>query len=113
MKTFIKGVEVEGTPQEIAELMKLTGETFTVNQINTTGPIGSESITNTNPCLNCPNYGKGPCLCTIPYQRFSYTYTGSPIKTTFTGTSPGWWTDTTVCSVTSKDCSTTNVEAVS
>lgn len=104
MKTFIKGVEVEGTPQEVAELMKLTGETFTANQINTTGPIESESITNTNPCLNCPNYGKGPCLCTIPYQR--YTYTGYPLKTTYTTTSPRWWTDITMCS-------TTNAEAVS
>ena len=67
MKAKVNGVEVEGTPEEIAKLLGIAIK-------------DSDAVVSTSDsfdyipeaCKRCPNYGKGPCMCTIPYM----THTG-------------------------------------
>ena len=79
MKTTIDGYEFEGTPEEIATYIKLFGKTEQKDNaytpVGTFPEIGQSALTwNYYPdcCQHCPNRGKGPCMCTLPY----YTHTG-------------------------------------
>ena len=63
MKAKVNGVEVEGTPEEIAKLLGIA--------IKDHDAIVSTSDSFDyipEACKRCPNYGKGPCMCTIPYM---------------------------------------------
>ena len=55
MKAKVNGIEVEGTPEEIARILGITIKDTKCDYIP-------------GACKCCPNYGKGPCLCTIPYM---------------------------------------------
>lgn len=73
MIATIDGHLVEGTPEEIAKLLGITIK-------------GADTIVSTSAsfdyipeaCKCCPNYGKGPCMCTVPYM----THTGRSYQVT-------------------------------
>lgn len=60
MKAKVNGVEVEGTPEEIVKLMGIT-----IKDATTTSCLFDYIP---EACKCCPNYGKGPCMCTVPYM---------------------------------------------
>ena len=69
MKAKVNGVEVEGTPEEIARILGVT-----IKDTDTT-VITSASFNHIpEACKCCPNYGKGPCMCTIPYMTQTIKY---------------------------------------
>lgn len=67
MKAKVNGIEVEGTPEEIAKLLGIT-----IKDTDTAVTTSASFDYIPEACKCCPNYGKGPCLCTIPYM----THTG-------------------------------------
>ena len=66
MKAKVNGVEVEGTPEEIAKLLGIAIK-------------DPDSIVSTSDsfdyipeaCKCCPNYGKGPCNCILGGNQFT------------------------------------------
>lgn len=63
MKAKVNGVEVEGTPEEIAKLLGIT-----IKDTDTKAITSASFDYIPEACKCCTNYGKGPCLCTIPYM---------------------------------------------
>ena len=61
MKAKVNGVEVEGTPEEIARILGI--------QLSPVRVIDYDFIP--DPCKNCPNYRKGPCHCTLGGMDFT------------------------------------------
>ena len=69
MKAKVNGTEVEGTPEEIAKLLGIA--------IKDPDAIVSTSDSFDyipKVCKNCSNYGKGPCMCTLPYMTHDAFY---------------------------------------
>lgn len=69
MKAKVNGTEVEGTPEEIAKLLGIAIE----------DPAAIVSTSDSfdyipEACKKCSNYGKGPCMCTIPYMTQTIKY---------------------------------------
>lgn len=72
MKINVNGHDIEGTPEEIAEYLKILENAVPEwNRQSITWNYGYR-----NPCCGCPNLGKGPCHCVLPYQ----TYTGTGVQ---------------------------------
>ena len=63
MRATIDGHLVEGTPEEIAKLLGIT-----IKGADTTVITSASFDHIPEACRKCPNYGKGPCMCTIPYM---------------------------------------------
>lgn len=63
MIATIDGHLVEGTPEEIAKLLGIT-----IKDTDTTVITSASFDYIPETCKRCSHYGKGPCMCTIPYM---------------------------------------------
>lgn len=69
MKAKVNGAEVEGTPEEIAKILGIT-----IKDTDTTVTTSASYDHIPETCKRCPNYGKGPCMCTVPYMTHDAFY---------------------------------------